>query len=78
VTVGKRVDFEIPPGTKRSRCSACEAEVWFARVRKRDGTWSRVMPFECSTFERRGGATFAEAHHAYCPDAERFRRKRSS
>lgn len=58
----RKVTFEIPEGTRPSRCSSCGAQIFFV---KHGGT-GRSMPLNPS----------GTSHFATCSTPERFRRPR--
>ncbi len=71
----RRVDFELPRLSIRSRCRSCGARIsWITTGEKPDGSPKR-MPLHLGTVQvGLDGITRAESHFAHCPDAARHRR----
>lgn len=77
-----RVDFEIPadryvvfngiPMFKSDACRSCDQRiVWIKHPRTHSN-----MPLDVSTVEARDGKLYALSHHATCPQAANWRKKR--
>lgn len=70
----KRKEFEVfETEANRSVCRSCHAPILWYRHRSTDG-W---MPLDVNSKRvDMLGNVFMESHHAHCPDAEKFRRKK--
>lgn len=74
-TVAHRI-WTVPAGTPAGRCRGCDRVIYFVKTKK-----SR-MPIDCSVEEGRTPTAVSPGegipHWATCPNAERFRTKRST
>lgn len=67
----KRLDFELPPNVHRERCRSCYCPIVWIKTEK-----GKSMPLDLNTVEEREGKRFAESHHAHCPQASSWRKKK--
>lgn len=63
--------FEIPQGTKASRCRACGKEIYFVR-----SAAGRLMPLVPANVNGNLGPLMGTSHFADCPKADSFRKEK--